>query len=94
MSTTWLTIQILYTLCITTALSLGNIEEKIPQKKPDNRGLSLASGLAEAGETSIAYTTFIIFPNQINLLSGIWIIILTITIISRTTIAYKYNNKH
>ena len=88
--TSWLIIQILYTLCITTALALGSIEKQ--HKTPtDNRGLRLAAGLAEGGETSIAYIAFFFLPQYISLLSSIWISILIITIISRTIIAFRIN---
>jgi phosphatidylglycerophosphate synthase len=90
--TSWLSIQILYTLCITTALALGSIEKEY-KATTDNRGLSLAAGLAEGGETSIAYVAFIVLPQYINLLSNIWISVLIVTISSRTIIAFRVKDK-
>lgn len=80
----WGAILIGYVLCITSALSLGEIE-----KTQDKRSLRLASGLAEAGETGIFYSLMWLFPAQGKIWSWVWIGILAITIISRFFRAYK-----
>lgn len=85
----WIIIMFLYLLCITGALALGNLEDKLPNKTKDNRGLRLAAGLAEAGETGIAYTLFLLFPEKLKFLLWMWIIILCTTIITRTILAKK-----
>ena len=83
----WILILGLYVLCITSALSFGSLlgEKEIK----DNRGLKFGAGLAEAGETGIAYTLFMIFPKHIAILSLIWIGVLLITVLARTSLAYK-----
>ena len=87
MSMTWMVILVLYVLCITGALSLGALEEKRQNTSQDNRGLRLASGLAEAGETGIAYTVFLLFPHWVHITSSIWIGILLLTVFSRYKLA-------
>lgn len=83
----WQIILFFYVLCITGALALGSLEaqKKIPSR--DNRGMRLAAGLAEAGETGIAYTVFLLFPSWISELAWIWIGILFITVIARVVLA-------
>jgi phosphatidylglycerophosphate synthase len=83
----WLIIMSLYVLCITGALALGHLENQKNIGKKTNRGLRLATGIAEGGETGIAYTLFLLFPSSIALLSGIWIIVLSITVVARLALA-------
>lgn len=85
----WLIILLLYILCITGALSLGHLQEKIKIPSQDNRGLRLASGIAEGGETGIAYTMFLLFPENIGTLAIAWIGILITTVIARLILARK-----
>lgn len=83
----WLLILFLYVLCITGALSLGNLEDKQQIPSTNNRGLRLAAGVAEGGETGIAYTLFLLFPDYIKILASIWIVILAITLAARLWLA-------
>ncbi len=81
---TWALILLGYILCITSALSLGEIEEA-----RDNRSLRIASGLAEAGETGIFYTLLWLFPTQGQLWCGLWLGVMSVTVASRFVRAYK-----
>ena len=85
----WMAILFLYVLCITGALSLGNLEDKNKVLGRDNRGLRLAAGIAEGGETGVAYTLFLLFPSDVDILSKVWILILMLTVISRILLARK-----
>lgn len=85
----WMIILFLYILCITSALSLGNMEEKLGVGADQQRSMRLGAGLAEAGETGIAYTLFLLFPSYIVPLSTIWILVLISTIVFRTILAKK-----
>jgi hypothetical protein len=85
----WMAMLFLYILCITTALSLGAGEAKRALTPRDNRGLRLGAGLAEGGETGIAYTLFLLFPGVLEILTTIWLVILTTTVIARTVLAYR-----
>lgn len=85
----WLIVLFLYVLCITSAMALGSLLEKTSRNPSDNRSLALAAGLAEGGETGIAYTVFLLFPAWIAQLLPIWIAILTTTVIARTALAWQ-----
>ena len=89
LQSTWIVILFFYVLCITGALALGSLEEKKPRIKNDNRGLRFASGVAEGGETGIAYTAFLLFPGRINILAIVWIAILFVTVLARVVLAKK-----
>lgn len=85
----WSTILILYVLCITSALSLGSLTEKRGFVSTDNRGLRLGAGLAEGGETGVAYTFFLLMPQHIETLTTAWLIILGVTVAARTMLANR-----
>ena len=83
----WLVILLLYVLCITSALSLGSLERREGLKSEDNRSLRLAAGLAEGGETGIAYSLLRVFPTMTGLLCAGWVGLLALTVVARTFIA-------
>lgn len=85
----WMAILFLYVLCITSALALGMQEQKRALMPRDNRGLRLGAGLAEGGETGIAYTLFLLFPMWIDALTAAWIAILFATVVARTELARR-----
>jgi phosphatidylglycerophosphate synthase len=85
----WLLIMLAYVLCISGALGLGSFENKQGIKDTSGRGLRLAAGLAEGGETGIAYTVFLLFPSQLGLTTWIWIAILATTVVARMILAHK-----
>jgi phosphatidylglycerophosphate synthase len=85
----WILIEFFYILCITTALALGAMERSMKLNDNDNRSLRLASGLAEGGETGIAYSLFLLFPQNIAVLAMAWTGILLFTVVSRSLLAWK-----
>jgi phosphatidylglycerophosphate synthase len=85
----WLLILLLYVLCITSALALGTEEAKRDLPERDDRGLRLGAGLAEGGETGIAYTLFLLFPAQLPVLAAVWIGVLLTTVVARTVLARR-----
>ena len=85
----WMAMLFLYVLCITTALSLGMQEAKRTIAPRDNRGLRLGAGLAEGGETGIAYSVFLLFPSHLGLTTTIWVAVLVVTVIARSFLAYQ-----
>ncbi len=89
----WKWILLLYVLCITSALAFGNMEQKLGAFSDQSRKLRLGAGLAEAGETGIAYSVFLLFPSSVFYSSRLWLGILIITVISRTLMAYKLHRK-
>ena len=80
----WCAVIVGYVMCITTALSLGSVEVN-----KDNRSLRLASGLAEAGETGLFYSSILLFPQFEKYLLLIWLSILGITVIVRFIRVYQ-----
>ncbi len=85
----WMAMLFLYILCIATALSLGAQEAKRGFAPADSRGLRLGAGLAEGGETGIAYSLFLLFPNQLEISTTIWVALLAATVIARSVLAYR-----
>lgn len=85
----WLAIVFLYVLCITSALALGSQEERIGRPPRDDRGLRLGAGLAEGGETGIAYSVFLLFPDRLALTTAVWITLLAVTVLLRTLLAWR-----
>jgi len=85
----WLWIVFLYVLCITSALALGAEEMQQDLPPRDDRGLRLGAGLAEGGETGIAYTLFLLFPDRLGILTAIWIAVLATTVVARSVLAWR-----
>lgn len=92
LSLLWGAILVFYVLCITTALSFGILEAQKNITQKDNRGLRLGAGLIEGGETGIAYTLFLFFPEWIDLLASLWLFLLFFTVLSRSLLAKKLFN--
>ena len=87
--THWMAMLFLYILCIASALSLGAQETKRARAPRDNRGLRLGAGLAEGGETGIAYSVFLLLPAFLEISTTIWIVILALTVFARSVLAYR-----
>lgn len=85
----WMAMLFLYVLCITSALSLGMQEAEHSIVPRDNRGLRLGAGLAEGGETGIAYSLFLLVPAYLGALTTIWVVILIVTVVARSLLAYR-----
>ncbi|MFK7865312.1 MAG: CDP-alcohol phosphatidyltransferase family protein [Pseudohongiellaceae bacterium] len=83
----WLLILLCYVLCIAGALGLGSFENKRGLNDSSGRGLRIAVGLAEGGETGIFYSIFLIMPGLLHITTWLWLLVLTITIIARITLA-------
>lgn len=85
----WMAMLFLYVLCITTALALGAQEERLARPARDDRGLRLGAGLAEGGETGIAYSVFLLFPGWLPVTTAIWVGVLVLTVVLRTILASR-----
>jgi phosphatidylglycerophosphate synthase len=85
----WMAMLFLYILCVTTALSLGAQEAKRGLEPRDDRGLRLGAGLAEGGETGIAYTVFLLLPEHLLLTASVWLVVLGTTVLARTGLALR-----
>jgi phosphatidylglycerophosphate synthase len=89
LQTQWMAMLFLYILCIASALSLGMQEAKRDLAPRDDRGLRLGAGLAEGGETGIAYSVFLLLPAYLEISTTIWVAILATTVIARSFLAYR-----
>jgi phosphatidylglycerophosphate synthase len=85
----WISILVLYILCITSALALGSLEQKAQAVSDDNRSLRLAAGIAEGGETGIFYSLILIAPTAAEWFCLIWCVILISTVLARTLLARR-----
>lgn len=85
----WVSMLFLYVLCITSALALGAEETEAGAKPRDDRGLRLGAGLAEGGETGLAYTAMLLLPGWLDSIVVVWIAVLTTTVVARTLLAAR-----
>lgn len=85
----WLGILFGYILCVTSVLALSSTLERLQHQLNDNRSLQLTPGLAEAGETGIAYSIFFLMPQYIEYTSIIWLIVVLIAPIEKTFRAWQ-----
>lgn len=85
----WMAMLFLYILCIASALALGMQEEMRGLPARDDRGLRLGAGLAEGGETGIAYSVFLLFPDHLQVTTTIWVVLLAATVVARTLLARR-----
>jgi hypothetical protein len=85
----WMAMLFLYVVCITSALALGMQEAKQAMAPRDDRGLRLGAGLAEGGETGIAYSLFLLLPDYLWLSTGVWVVVLATTVLARTLLAFR-----
>jgi phosphatidylglycerophosphate synthase len=85
----WMAMLFLYTLCIASALALGMQEVRLDLPPRDDRGLRLGAGLAEGGETGIAYSVFLLWPSLLPYTTAAWIAILLTTVVARSILAHR-----
>lgn len=85
----WMAMLFLYVLCIASALALGAEEASQGLPPRDDRGLRLGAGLAEGGETGIAYSLFLLFPGALTVTTRLWIAILVVTVVARSWLAWR-----
>jgi len=85
----WIPMLFLYVLCITSALALGAEEAAAGRPARDERGLRLGAGLAEGGETGIAYTAMLLLPDWLPQLAAGWIVVLATTVVARSVLAAR-----
>jgi phosphatidylglycerophosphate synthase len=85
----WMAMLFLYILCITSALALGMQEAGRGLPARDDRGLRLGAGLAEGGETGLAYSVFLLLPELLVYTTSGWVVILLVTVGARTALARR-----
>lgn len=86
----WLAVLLGYLLVTTSTLALSSLLEALRARNPGNdRSLQFTPGLAEAGETSIAYGLFIAWPGAIAPLGWTWVVVLALTVVQRGVLAWR-----
>ena len=90
----WQAMLFFYVLCIASALALGMQEAKRDLPPRDDRGLRLGAGLAEGGETGIAYSVFLLAPAALPVTTWVWVIVLAVTVVARTILAARLLAPH
>ncbi len=90
LSAAWVTVLAGYVVVITTTLALsdaaGGVERQV---SGTDRTFQFTPGLTEAGETSIMYVLWVLFPAHVGWLVWVWIAALFATGIQRTLLAFR-----
>lgn len=85
LSLAWMTILTGYILVITTTLALSDAGRRAGrQVSATDRTFQFTPGLTEAGETSIMYALWVIFPGHLPWLVWLWAAALMATVLQRT----------
>jgi phosphatidylglycerophosphate synthase len=80
-----------YVLAITTTLALSAAAERAQQAlAPGNRTFQFTRGLAEAGETTVIYSLWVLFPSYIGPLGWAWCALLAATAVQRSWLAWRH----
>jgi len=86
----WQAILVGYVLAITTTLALSSAAERAARTlAAGNRTFQFTRGLAEAGETTVVYVLWVVFPSQVVLVGWIWCVVLFATAVQRSWLAYR-----
>lgn len=86
----WLWILAGYVLVITTTLALSDAAGVARrQVSTTNRTFQFTPGLTEAGETTVMYTLWILFPEQLYWLAWVWAAALLVTSAQRAYLGWR-----
>jgi phosphatidylglycerophosphate synthase len=86
----WSAILASYVLAITTTLALSDAATKAGRSvSRTNRTFQFTTSLAEAGETSIVYALWVVFPPWVEWLAWLWVAIVLLTVVQRTWLARR-----
>jgi phosphatidylglycerophosphate synthase len=90
LSIAWAAVLAGYVLVITTTLALSDAARSAAQKvSQTDRTFQFTPGLAEAGETSVMYTLWVLFPAHVTWLVWVWVVALFVTSAQRTVLAWR-----
>jgi len=85
----WSVILAGYALAITTTLALSNAAAAANRRVSDtNRTFQFTAGIAEAGETTVMYVLWVVFPAELGWLAWVWVAMLFATVLQRSWLAY------
>jgi phosphatidylglycerophosphate synthase len=85
----WPAILAGYLLVTTSTLALSSILEQSRAELSGNRTIRFTPGLAEAGETTLAYVLFAALPSQVTPLAWTWAAMCAITVVQRSVLAHR-----
>ncbi len=85
----WMFVLVGYIGVITTTLALSSLLERADRHLGGNRSLQFTPGLAEGGETTIAYVLVALMPAWTRWVLTAWILLLTVTVLVRIRAAYR-----
>ena len=86
----WLCILAGYVLVITTTLALSDAARVAHRRvSTTNRTFQFTPGLAEAGETTVMYTLWALFPEHLHWLVWVWTAALCATSVQRSYLAWQ-----
>jgi len=91
----WLAVLTGYIVVITTTLALSDSARAASLTvSTTNRTFQFTAGLTEAGETSVMYALWTIFPHHVSWLVWVWVVALAVTCGQRTVSAYRVHRGH
>ncbi|HXG55023.1 MAG TPA: CDP-alcohol phosphatidyltransferase family protein [Vicinamibacterales bacterium] len=86
----WLAVLAGYTVVITTTLALSDAARGSGhQVSLTNRTFQFTPALTEAGETSVMYGLWVVFPEHVPWLVWVWVAALAFTTVQRTVLAWR-----
>ncbi len=85
----WPAILAGYLMVTTSTLALSSILEQTGGESGGNRSIQFTPGLAEAGETTIAYVLFALIPSAVTPLAWVWAAMCAITVVQRSLLAHR-----
>jgi phosphatidylglycerophosphate synthase len=86
----WACILAGYVVAITTTLALSNAAAEAGRTvSATNRTFQFTRGLAEAGETTIVYVLWGLFPQWMGVLAWVWVGMLAVTGVQRSYLAWR-----
>jgi len=86
----WPAILMGYTLAITTTLALSSAAASAGRRVSDtNRTFQFTTGVAEAGETTVMYALWVVFPHWLAWLAWVWFAVILLTVVQRTWLASR-----
>jgi phosphatidylglycerophosphate synthase len=86
----WLAVLAGYILVITTTLALSDAARRSGrQVSLTDRTFQFTPALTEAGETSVRYGLWVVFPQQLPWLVWVWVAALALTTVQRSLLAWR-----
>lgn len=86
----WASILTAYVIVITTTLALSDAATTADRRvSGTDRTFQFTPGIAEAGETSVMYGLWVVFPGAVAWLAWVWFAALMATCVQRSVLAWR-----